>query len=498
MLNQCAVALASLLAVHAIAANSASASHSARLQPVQCWFDVPSSRQLDCAYFYPSQVSGEPAVRLPVVMIRAQAQGRRNSPILFLPGGPGMPARLDSVGIEGWLNWVSSARWPHDLVLYDPRGTGLSQPLLDCPEIRWRDQQDLLRDLSAEEDLKGLQRSAAECYGRLARSGFRAEDYSTPRQVQDAVELMASLGGQDWNLYGISYGSRLALQVLRQQPDRVRSLVLDSVYPPEINGLSSRPAQFMRAWEDLLAYCRSNPQCDAAHPMLDKRLDTLFAQLASTPIELSVPLWPDGSMELLLNDYRLLWMLFLEGYQPRYQPRLIPAIEAAVAGNFEPWVPIAADYLRDWMDSQFSHAVYLSVTCAEDMPGLTDAAYRKQASQFPMVSPYLSEDWRLSACHRWPVASAPLSHRQAVESSVPVLMLTGHHDVATLPEWASGQVSNLSRAHHVIFDGSSHGVTWANPCAMAVAWEFLGNPLSWPLPPCLSASERSTMHVPRE
>ncbi|MGH8561945.1 MAG: alpha/beta hydrolase, partial [Nevskiales bacterium] len=343
-------------------------------------------------------------------------------------------------------------------------------------------------------DLRNLQQTAEACFGRLQEADFRPEDYSTPRQIRDVTELMQTLGGHDWNLYGISYGSRLALQVLRQSPDRIRSLILDSVYPPGVNGLISRPAQFARAWEGLLRDCVSDADCRLQHPRLGRDLDDLFRRLARDPVLLKIEQWPsDQVTPLLLNDYRLLWMLFLESYQPRYRPRLIPAVTAAVKGDFRPWQPIAADYLEVWLDPDFSHAVYLSTTCAEDLPGTTDESYQAELRRYPKLSAYMSEEWRLSPCHRWPVHALPEAMYRPVRSAVPVLLLNGRHDAATLPEWTHALLADFANGHHFVFEGSSHAVTWENPCAMAVAWEFLHDPRDWPLPPCLNEWERGAM-----
>ena len=470
---------------------AAFAKQPARLQWVDCWFEPAWGRELRCAHFFPSRVEHEPETRLPVVRIRASKAVRQSSPLLYLPGGPGLPAGLDDAGLQRWLNWMDIARWPHDLVLFDPRGTGLSVPRRDCPEIRARDQANLMRPLSASDDLRNMQQTAEACFNRLHEAGFRPEDYSGPRQVRDVVELMQVMDSKKWNLYGISYGSRLALQVLRQAPDRIRSLVLDSVYPPEVNGLLSRPAQFARARDGLLDACAADAHCQETYPVLARQLNSLFRQLSRKPQVLRVEHWPtDRVTSFLLNDYRLMWVLFMESYAPRYRPRLIPAIAAASSEDFRLWPPIAGDFLDQWLDPEFSHAVYLSVTCAEDFAVLTEASYRAEAERNPQVAAYVTDEWRLSPCHRWPVGALPQAYHEPVVSDVPALFLSGVHDAATLPEWSRTAAGRFNRGYAMSFEGSSHGVTWENACAMATAWEFLRNPGDWQFPPCLSEREK--------
>lgn len=484
--------LLAALATGNVPAQATTEIQAARLEWVECWFAPVWDRELRCAYFYPSRTATEPAVRLPVLRIKPRTLEQRPSPVLYLPGGPGSPVGLDERGLARWWQWQDAARWPHDIVLFDLRGTGLSQPRLDCPEVRARDRENLARPLSAAQELAAFQQSAAACYQRLRASGFRAEDYSTPRQVRDVGELLTALGGDDWNLWGISYGSRLALQVLRQYPERVRALVLDSSYPPEVNGLITRPAQFARALDDLVDYCAADESCGQQYPRLRSGLLDLFARLARSPVLIRVAHWPTERVTpLLLTDYRLLWMLFLENYRPRYQPRIIPALAAAQRNDYAPWQPIAASYLEEWLDPDFSQPVYLSITCAEDLPGVSETDYQSAVARHPRVATYLADEWRLSPCREWPVAALPQALRRPVSAAVPALFLAGRHDAATLPEWSRSAVARFSHGHHLVLDGSSHAVTWNDHCAMAVAWEFLQNPLDWPLPPCLDVRERS-------
>lgn len=463
-----------------------------RIEWVKCWFEPVWDQELRCAHFFPSRAAAEPAQRLPVVVIKAPAERRRPQPVLYLPGGPGSAAGLDERGMQRWLNWADVARWPHDLVLFDPRGTGLSQPRFDCPEIREQDSKNLAKPLSAAQDLAYFRDAAATCHARLQKQGFRAEDFATPRLVADAAELMQLLGRRDWNLYGVSHGSRLALQLARAHPGRIRSLLLDSAFPPEVNGLLSRPAQFERAWRGMVEACAADADfCGRNRAMFETELNRLFERLRRDPVTVEIEHWPSERVtKLLLNDYRLMWILFLESYRPRYRPRFIHAVSAAATGDFEDWQPLAADYLKDWLDPEHSQPVYLSVTCAEDWPGASEALYRAEVARHPRATAYVDAEWRLSPCQRWPAAPMPSRWREQVTSDIPALFLGGVHDTASLPEWSAQAVRRFSRGHRVAFEGASHAVSWDNPCAMAVAWEFLRDPHDWPLPPCVTAEEK--------
>ena len=467
-------------------------SNGARLEATKCWFEIPFGRAVECARFHPSsQIESHP-VRLPVVIIRATGEGRRPSPILYFPGGPGAPTGLrEGSEIDGWWYWTVAARWPHDIVLFDVRGAGLSEPQLQCPEVLAADRDALGRVLSSQEDAKLLRQSAASCFHRLQREGLDPAGFSTPAHVRDAGELMELLGGNDWNLYGISYGTRLAMQVARSFPQRLRSIILDSAYPPEVNGLLSRPRQFDRALDSVLNYCATEADCAKTKPDLQEQLREVMLRLGREPVLLQVKRSPvTDAVAFRLNDYRFLWMLFLDSYQPRYHPLAVPAIQGAFRGNYDASRALAAGYVDELLDEGFSDGVYFATICAEDFPGVQRAAYLAQAHRYPRVERYVSSEWDENVCHDWTPAPVPLSYLKPVQLRVPTLFLSGRSDAATLPEWSPRALRGFSQGSYVAFESSSHAVTWENHCAMAVAWEFLQDPAHWKIPPCLTERER--------
>jgi pimeloyl-ACP methyl ester carboxylesterase len=464
----------------------------AQLAATKCWFEIPAGRAVECAHFRPSQqIPGHP-VRLPVVIIRSTGEGRRASPILYLPGGPGAPTGLrEGREISGWWNWMSAARWPHDIVLFDMRGVGLSEPKLDCPEVIAADRAALPRPISPLEDARMLRQSAASCYRRLRAEGLDPAGFSTEAHVRDAHELMQLLGDRQWNLYGISYGTRLAMQLARRHPEHIRSIVLDSAYPPEVNGLLSRPGQFDRALELLVSYCATDRECAKSQPALRQQLGEVLRRLGREPVMLQVKqAFASEAVAFKLTDYRFVWMLFLDSYQPRYRPLAVPAIQGAFEQDYRASQALAADYVAELLDEGFSEGVYFATTCAEDFPSASRKAYLAELRRHPRVEPYVGPEWDENVCHDWTPVALPADYSAPVLSTVPTLFLSGRSDAATLPEWSIRAVQGFKGGNYVAFEGSSHAVTWENHCAMAVVWEFLKEPGGgWSMPPCLTPRE---------
>ncbi len=453
----------------------------AHLDWVPCWFEPSFAGEVRCAHFVPSPVAaGDIAVRLPVVVLKSSMLETRPSPVLYLPPGPGSAVGLTRRGMEVWWHWQGLARWPHDVVLFDVRGAGESRPRLDCPEIAESDRAGLARPLTAEQDLRALQLAAHRCHRRLRTSGIDPAQFSTERQVRDAGELLALLGGSDWNLWGVSYGTRLALHVAREFPARIRSLTLDSVYPPEVNGLLAKPEQFDRIVETLAGICARDATCAADHPALDRRMRELMARLAARPAPLTVEKWPGvWRHRLEVNDYRFLWMLFLESYRSPWHPRYPRAVTAALAGNYEPLQPLAETFIDTLLDPNASHGLYYSTVCPEDLAGVGRAAYVAEAQRHPAVADYVLPEWDLHVCHVWDAGRLPARYREPVRSDIPALLIT-----VTLPGWAARAATGLRNGRLYTLAHSSHAVTWENDCALGLVWEFLADPGAPAEPAC--------------
>lgn len=466
----------------------------ARLDWVPCWFEGSFGEEARCAHFLPSAPPGEAAVRVPVVVLKSVLPDTRDSPVLYLPPGPGTATGLTERGLAPWWHWQGLARWPHDLVLFDMRGAGLAQPRLDCPEIVAADRDGLEKPLTADDDLRALQAAAAQCYRRLRDSGIDPRAFSTERQVRDVGELMALLGGGDWNLWGVSYGTRLALHAAREFPQHIRSVTLDSAYPPEVNGLLAKPAQFAAIAATLIEVCARDAQCAHDYPTLARQIDALMQRLAAHPVTLQLEKWPGlWRHRLALTDYRLMWLLFLESYRPAFRPRYPRAIAQALAGDYGPLQPLAEHFVDNLLDRDFSHGLYYSTVCPEDLPGVSREAYLAEAERHPAVARHLRAEWDRHVCHDWDAGTLPARYRDPVRSTLPALFLSGAHDTVTPPAWVAPAARGFRNGRHWTFPGSSHAVTWENGCAMEFVWEFLAEPRRARAPLCwreLEAAQR--------
>jgi len=207
-------------------------------EPVECGFLGSGSSK--CGYLVVPEDRTQPdsrMIRLYAVVAPAASDNPKPDPIVFLSGGPGAPAVVAVDHYRGLLRTMLQER---DLVAFDQRGVGLSEPALDCPEYEEAVLGTYGADVGSEEARQRMFHAMRACRDRLTEEGVNLSAYTSASSAADVHDLMEALGYDRYNLYGGSYGTRLALTIMRDYPDEVRSAVLDSVEPLQEDALELR------------------------------------------------------------------------------------------------------------------------------------------------------------------------------------------------------------------------------------------------------------------
>jgi pimeloyl-ACP methyl ester carboxylesterase len=241
-----------------------------------------------CGYLVVPENRGNPAsrtIKVAYAILQAHSANPQPDPVVYLAGGPGDNS-LKSDWVSYWL--ASSLRENRALILVDPRGTGYSVPQMKCPANTPPDagSQD---HPSAEETIARDLAWAQACRALLVSQGFDLTAYSSMTNANDLEDLRQALGYAQWNLYGTSYGTRTALVTMREYPQGLRSVVLDSVLPPQVDRIGNDPAGKANSLATLFAACRADPVCNSAYPNLETTFSETVQQLDRNPIRISVP-----------------------------------------------------------------------------------------------------------------------------------------------------------------------------------------------------------------
>lgn len=418
-----------------------------------------------------------------------------HDPVIYLAGGPGGSGLL---GAEEWV--LSPLRQERDIILVDQRGAGYSSPSINCDFYRSTD--------------------VRECWNRLQQIGADLGNYNTGTNAADLGNLMRLLqqdyGYTQFNAYGVSYGARLGIALIREYDELLRSVVLDSAYPPTASSAIEIAVNAQRAFDTLFAYCAADLTCNRTYPNLEQVFYEVVADLYAQPLEYEEPAYLgdtyDGSD--FIND------LFIAMYRTDFLPGLPAVIYLYSEGRIQEadellynGPPGAEDgssilefydaYPRSrastFYDSAIalydSDALFFIVECQEEYAFWdyeSAVAYTDAANVDPLVAKSQLQDLRdgFERCEYWTFNRAPEIENERVFSDVPTLVLAGDFDPITPPRWGKTAAESLSNSYFFTFPGVGHAVLQGGDCPLDVVLEFLKTPEVVP-----DASCRDEMHL---
>lgn len=468
-----------------------SVANGARFIPADCWFDAGSSVRVQCGWLHTAPAAGKShsSFQLPVIILRYQGLDRLADPVLYLAGGPGSPAGLDGKTMNDyWLDWFQKkSALKRDLILFDQRGSGLSKPALACegyPELL---ASVLGNPGSPQDNARRYREASRQCQQQLQQRGMPLAELGTAYNAADVHDLMQLLGYAQWNLLGVSYGTRLAFEVQRQYPDKVRSLSLDSVYPPGQHLLEAWPELLQGSLNRLFAFCKADSRCALENGELDVRYQRLLTQLREQPLVVPVGhLQLPHLQALRLNDELLLSILFDAEYQSHSLGELAALLRHLDEGHPEQSMAFIENFLYQQFDASTSEAVFWSVECRDNPPS-GQAEREARLDALPQLRYYLPAESDLCDIWRGDATQSARLQGHVAERNVPALILAGKDDPITPVAWATqiakqGFVEN--RAHLFRFDDIAHGVMDNKPCSNDLFIGFVNAPDKRPRADC--------------
>ncbi len=469
--------LCGLLLLTAPAAAAQENAGTPRFEPGACLFPPPESYTVECGFLVVRENRADPAsaeIRLAVALFRSNNPEKAPDPLIYLEGGPGGSAfKATAPVFEQVL--APYARY-RDVIVLDQRGVGFSQPALDCPEFYDYTLASLAGSLSVDEDAAQVAAAVAACYGRLTASGADLSAYSSAASAADLRDLAAVFEFDQVNLLGTSYGARLALTAMRDDPQLVRSAVLAGVFPPQVSLSADTPANLSRALAALFAACAADQACSAAYPGLEARFYELGARLNAEPAALTV-LNPatQAPLEVLVSGDELYGAVFRMLYSSDLLPLLPQGIAAAADGDYSALTKYLL--LNLVTETLISRGVYFSVQCNEDAIFDAPDALEASVAAFPQFEGFLRRSGDFGALCRsaWGVSDADPAENEPVSSDVPALLISGGFDPVTPPEWGALAAATLPNSTHVVIANASHDA-FLTACATELALAFLNDP----------------------
>ncbi len=319
------------------------------------------------------------------------------------------------------------------------------------------------------------------CHDKLAATGARLASYNTVENAADIAGLREALGIKEWNVYAVSYGTNVAQILLRDHPEGIRSMVLDSVSPIDQNLLTQGWPAAAGMYQAIFDACASQPACAAAYPDLKQEFTAAVNRLDQTPLTATVNDAAGRPVDVVIDGYTLAWLVTGQGYTGPSRFATIPSmIHTAARGDVRE--AAAARMARVAPPGLAGYGLGFGAYCREmaSWSSTEDvaAAGRAALPGFPEnVLRLIMVPGRLFAeCAAWDVGSATPADRAPVVSDVPSLLMGGAMDGVTPAPWTEVVAKGLSNSETIAIPGAGHDVIAQSPCARSMMDAFFDDP----------------------
>lgn len=421
-------------------------------------FTVDSSHQFSIAFgklTVPEnyQHDAGPTVEIAFTVIQANPTVRAKEAVLLIPGGPGVPATYaaDMLLKRDYITRVLRDGGK-DVVIIDPRATGLSSPLL-CEELNQPEFQFWYgMSISAKEIKQRTLDTLQRCRDRFEQQGRSFEHYSSMNFAHDAEHLRTALGYSSWLLLGHSYGSRYAQDILTSYPDTVDGALLSAIVPRDSIFTYDQFANTYELFNRIVRECQVQASCQQSFPDFAVQLPDVMKRLESVPIELKIE---NSSVDKITIDGFAFYNVLLGLAYERAGIQIIPLLVNALH-NRNDWVlrPIAASLMNIWGDLHYD--TFLVVSCNDSVHidnGYTNA---------PAVEGLQQQLFEIWQSHNAGVLcghtghQALQQHTAQIPQDIPIVLLDGEYDPVTPTQNSYKLLNEIANAKHLTILGWSH------------------------------------------
>ncbi|PHQ51956.1 transporter [Streptomyces cinnamoneus] len=419
---------------------------------------------------------GGRTISLGVAIVPAATGTPKPDPIVWLAGGPGDDAVGEAkMAVDGGLNR------DRDVIFMSQRGTYSATPALTCPNIDAFNARavGLIYDAPSTERLHVEATKA--CRDQLAGRGVDLGAYNDTESAADYADLRTALGIRQWNVFGISYGTHLALVSMREHPEGIRSVGIDGILPPSKAGSALTWSSARQGFDGLFKACAEQPACDRRYPNLSATFDRLVRDLEANPVTTTVTLPGNPKpVKVVLDGGALVnWMTSATHVAPQVPRALDELAHGKPQRIAQQW---AGGKLSPQAMGRVAHGLAYGVFCSEWTPYESQArAIRGGQEAFPSFPrSVLAQAPQLTFlrpdCEVWNVPAAPRSIRDVTRSDIPTLALSGGFDAQTGADNGPYVARTLSRAKVVTVPYEPHVVFASSKCAQEITVSFFDDP----------------------
>ncbi|MHA7057831.1 alpha/beta fold hydrolase [Aquimarina sp. M1] len=418
-------------------------------------------------------------IKLPVYIFKSRSKNPKPDPILYTVGGPGYTSMRASQYME-YYKYLDD----RDFILFEQRGTQYAKPSLDCPEWSSAIYKSNLPSFDSQNYDSIFEEAATKCKEKLVKKGIDLNRYNTNEVAADIDDLIQVLKIKEYNLLTMSYSTKIGQVLLRDYPEKIRSVVMDSPLPLEASYDEESVQNLLEAVNKLLSDCAYDQKCNSAFPNIKNRFFDYLTEKTKNPLKVDVKNPNNGKTETFYLDGSDLITVFSSS-----STNDIPTVPFEInklLNNDLTSIKEQLSYLFQKPGIGAGIGMRLSVWCAEEYPFNSQNKIETETLRYPQVIGLSPAVYDKEICNIWGVKKVSDIENLPVKSIIPVLLINGEYDELTPVKWASLMNNNLENSHHLIFRGWKHGptVNWSNPCAMQAVNDFFNDPKQKPNPVC--------------
>jgi pimeloyl-ACP methyl ester carboxylesterase len=423
---------------------------------------LPAGAIAECGFVVVPQVRGGDAkdtVRLAVIRYRSQTQPARSDPIIFLQGGPGMGAL--SWSVDAYTQAILPFLDTRDFIVFDPRGTGSSQPALKCDDFLRTYFLDMQGKLPSGGRKTAYQGAALTCKANLAQAGVKLTAYTAVDMAADVKDVLTALGYTQANLYAVGYGTRVAQMVMKNYPGIVQAAILDSAIPLGWQAPDHNSQEYNVVIKQVFDQCAADASCQAAYPALADDYAASLQKLEIEPVVLSVPVGQGlqfaQKVDAAVFQDAVQWML-RDGKTIPLVPQLI---HLAAQGDYSLLGNMLAAPLRAY--DSINMAAYISASCH-------DAIFTLTTATLDSVVPEM--------CSSWETKAVEPGENDLGVSGIPALLISGNYDPVIPASLSDSLSQQLTSSYSVLVADQGYGASMSglSDCPARIMHAFMDSP----------------------
>jgi len=416
-------------------------------------------------------------IKIAIAILKSTSKQIDSNPVVYLEGGPG------AGGIEGISGWLKHPlRKNSNIILVDFRGTGFSIPKL-CPDLGKRFLEILAKNQNSNQDEQQKAIAAAACKQDLINRDIDINSYNSKSISKDLNAIKKALKYNNWNVYGISYGTYIAQIYANDFPQDIKSLILDSPIPDISQYYNKNTTNYANSLKKVFAACKNDSNCNKQYPNLENKYYETIEKLGRIPITVSVDkkIIPSGKFTYNAEDFKI------SIQQSLYQKKLICVLPLLITefnkGNKTTLSALVSAFSGAL--TNLDYGMYYCVSCNEVIPYNSILEFNKDALKYKNLKGGLSfykSDFVV--CDKWNLETRKqhdsLDNLHKLSTlTAPVLVFSGEFDPIT--PVANGQITVEKFKHSFLVKApiSGHAPSFSKIGSKIIA-EFISNPSQHP------------------